>query len=109
MYMKMCENVYVSVCLCLFVVCCVLLRVVETGNVRRNPGGVALLTCKSFEKLGERGRISQLVPSNVSLRITGTQQLHQVKRMIGGIGNMLFSTCSQTLNGKGPRVSLVNL
>ena len=25
-------------------------------------------------------------------------QLHQVKRMIGGIGNVLFSTCSQTLN-----------
>ena len=22
--------------------------------------------------------------------------LHQVKRMIGGIGNVLFSTCSQT-------------
>ena len=35
-------------------------------------------------------------PSTVSLRITGAQQLHQVKRMIGGIGNMLFSTYSQT-------------
>ena len=41
----------------------------------------------------------------VSLRINGAQQLHQVQRMIGGIGNMLFSTCSQTLNGKDPRVS----
>ena len=29
----------------------------------------------------------------------GAQQLHQVKRMIGGLGNVLFSTCSQTLNG----------
>ena len=28
----------------------------------------------------------------------GAQQLHQVKRMIGGLGNVLFSTCSQTLN-----------
>ena len=27
--------------------------------------------------------------------LTGTQQLHQVKRMFGGIGNMLFSTFSQ--------------
>ena len=27
------------------------------------------------------------------------QQLHQVKRMVGGPGNVLFSTCSQTLNG----------
>ena len=41
--------------------------------------------------------ISQVVPSNVSLRTTGAQQLHQVKRMIGGIGNMLFSTDSQNL------------
>ena len=29
----------------------------------------------------------------------GAQQLHQVKRMIGGLGNVLFSICSQTLNG----------
>ena len=34
----------------------------------------------------------------VSLRTAGAQQLYQVKRMLGGIGNMLFSTCSQTLN-----------
>ena len=45
----------------------------------------------------------------VSLRIIGVQQLHWVKRMIGGIGNMLLSTYSQTENRKGPRVSLVNL
>ena len=29
----------------------------------------------------------------------GAQKLHQVKRMIGGLWNVLFSTCSQTLNG----------
>ena len=29
----------------------------------------------------------------------GAQQLHQVKRMIGGLGNVLFTICSQTLNG----------
>ena len=29
----------------------------------------------------------------------GAQQLHQVKRMIGGFGNVLFSIYSQTLNG----------
>ena len=41
-----------------------------------------------------------VVPSAVSLRIkNGAQQLPQVKRMIGGLGNVLFSTCSQTLNG----------
>ena len=34
----------------------------------------------------------------VSLRRAGVQQLYQVQRMIGGIGNVLFSTCSQTLN-----------
>ena len=43
-----------------------------------------------------KGRISQLIPANVSLRITGAQQLHQVMRMIGGIGNMLLSIYSDT-------------
>ena len=38
------------------------------------------------------------IPSAVSTRINGAQQLHQVKRMIGGLGNMLFSTYSQTEN-----------
>ena len=37
--------------------------------------------------------------SAVSLRITGAQQLYQVKRMIRGIGNVLFSTYSQTKHG----------
>ena len=36
--------------------------------------------------------ISQLVPSAVSLRRDGVEQLHQGKRMIGGTGKMLFST-----------------
>ena len=36
--------------------------------------------------------------SAVSLKIAEFEQLCQVLRLIGGIGNMLFSTCSQTLN-----------
>ena len=32
----------------------------------------------------------------VSLRTAETEQVHQAKRMIGGIGNMLFSIYSQT-------------
>ena len=41
-----------------------------------------------------------LIPSAVSLRSkNGAQQFHQVKRMIGGLGNVLFSIYSQTLNG----------
>ena len=47
-------------------------------------------------------------PSAVSLRIAETEQLHQAQRMIGGIGNVLFSTYSQTENGEDPLVSLVN-
>ena len=63
-----------------------------------------MLTCKSFVIFEEIGRktnrtISQPVPSEVSLRITGAQQLHQVKQMIGRIGKVLFSTYSQTENG----------
>ena len=54
--------VYVYVCMCVYVyvylyVCCALLscqdatdgeQKLEKRNVRRNPGGVAILTCKSF-------------------------------------------------------------
>ena len=46
----------------------------------------------------ERRRSGQLIPSGVSLRITEAEQLYQVKRMIGGLGKMLFLTCSQTEN-----------
>ena len=48
-------------------------------------------------------------PSAVSPRIAETEQLHQAQRMIGGIGNVLLSTSSQTENGEDPRVSKVNL
>ena len=40
--------------------------------------------------------ISLLIPSAASLRRAGAEQLYQVERMIGGIGNMLFSINSQT-------------
>ena len=43
--------------------------------------------------------MSQLIPSAVSLRIAETEELYQAKRMIGGIGNVLLSTYSQTENG----------
>ena len=33
------------------------------------------------------------------LKIPETEQPYQVKRMIGGLRNVLFSTCSQTSNG----------
>ena len=39
--------------------------------------------------------MSQLIPAKVSLNIAETEQLYQVKRMIGGIGDMLFSIYSQ--------------
>ena len=62
-------------------------------RIRRNPGGVAILTCKSFEKLGKRDerQTESLIPSAVSLRRAGVEQLYQVRRMIGGIGNMCCS------------------
>ena len=62
--------------------------------------------------LGESGE-RQIEPSHgwflpqfpFALRITGAQQLHQVKRMFGGIGKMLFSTYSQAYNGQHPMVT----
>ena len=43
----------------------------------------------------------------ISLKRAETEELYQVKRMIGGIGDMLF--CSQTENVYDPTGSLVNL
>ena len=47
-------------------------------------------------KLNSLITIRWLIPSTVSLRRTGVEQLCQVKQMIGGIGDMLFSIFSQT-------------
>ena len=60
-------------------------------------------------KGGDKPKQSQLIPSAVSLRIAETEQLYQAQRMLGGIGNVLLSTYSQTENGEDPLVSLVNL
>ena len=76
-----------SLRLCVSVsVCCVLCVVV----VEEGGGG------------GERERLIEhsglLIPARASLKIAETEQLYQVKRMIGGIGDMLFSIYSQTDN-----------
>ena len=52
----------------------------------------AILTCKSFVIFRKRCERLQLV----SLRRAGVERLYQVKRMLGGIGNMFFSTYSPT-------------
>ena len=78
----------------------------EQGKVRENSGegsfryrrvNRSLCVDKRCER--QTRTISQLVPSNVSHRITVAQQLYLVKRMIGGIGNVPCSTCAQTENG----------
>ena len=60
----------------------------EKGKVSGNSGGVAILTRRFF------GRNTNLT---ISLRITETEKLNQAKQVIGGTGNMLFSTVSQNL------------
>ena len=106
--LSLCHSVSVSLCLCvsvsvsvcvflslsLCVACCVLLWWWREGGRRR----------------GETNRtVCLLIPARASLKIAETEQLYQVKRMIGGIGDMLFSICSQTENVYDPTVSLVNL
>ena len=58
-------------------------------------------TCwRRREKREETNRtLPQLIPSAVSLKIAETEQLYQAQRKIGGIGNVLLSTYSQTENG----------
>ena len=89
-------SVSLCLCLCLCVLCvvCCFVVVVEEGRGRRT---------------GETNRtIWVQIPAKVSLKRAETDQLYQVKRMIGGIGDMLFSICSQTGNVYDPTVSLVN-
>ena len=53
--------------------------------------------------------ISQLIPSAASLRRAGAEQLHQVERIIGGIGNMFvsmqYSECQSGEKFKQTRVN----
>ena len=43
-----------------------------------------------------RGETNRTIWAKVALKIAETEQPYQVKRTIGGIGDMLFSICSQT-------------
>ena len=79
---------YMCVCVCLSSSLC--LRAVA----------VAVAGCGGGERREETNQtMSQLIPSAVSLRIAETEQLYQAQRMIGGFGNVLLSTYSQTENG----------
>ena len=70
-----------------------------------------MMARKRFNIIRQRGE-RQIKPSKsvvlpgVSRRIAGAEQLHQVARMIKGIGNVLFSTHSKTLNGQDQVVTL---
>ena len=55
-----------------------------------------------------RGETNRTIWAKVSFKIAETEQPYQVKRMIGGIGDMFFSIYSQTENVYDPTVSLVN-
>ena len=75
---------------------------------------LSLSLCVVVVVEGGRGRrrettrtIWLLIPARASLKIAETEQLYQVKRMIGGIGDMLFSIYSQTEHEKDPRGSFV--
>ena len=81
---------YRYVCVCVSLSLSLFLRAVA----------VAVAGCGEGERREETNRtMSQLIPSAVSLRIAETEQLYQAQRMIGGIGNVLLSTYSQTENG----------
>ena len=61
---------------------------------------MAILKFKSFVMLGERGENESTNPVADSLGTTEDEQLHQVKRMIRGIGNMFVSVqCSECQSG----------
>ena len=74
-----------SLCVCLSLSLVVVVVVVVEGEEEEEGGG------KEKERETDR-----TIWTKVSLKIAGTEQFYQVKRMIGGIGDMLFSICSQT-------------
>ena len=86
-------SVSLSLCLCLCALCVVVVLVV-----------VAVVVAEGGEEGGRERRerretnrtIWLLIPSAVLLGIAETEQPYQVKRMIGRIGDMLFSISSQT-------------
>ena len=93
--------IYICVCvsLCLLLVMFVLFVVDGELSLRSATSGETLWwSCATdvqiVRKTWRSGRTSQLVPSNVSSGQLKLKQLYQVKRMIRGIGNMLFSTYS---------------
>ena len=92
--LSVCLSLSVSVlCVSLCcVLCVVVVVVVEEGEEEENG----------------RRTIWLLIPAKVCLKREENEQLHQVKRMIGGIGNMWFSICSQTENVYDLTVSLVD-
>ena len=130
MYMCMwkCVNVYVCMCVCVCVVVCICVSVCVSvcvwkdgeRTVGRAKWGETLVEASRDTNaqivrytffMGVKDKSNHLTAGSFQRfpRITGASQLRQVKRMIGGSGNMLFSIYSQTENVQDPRVSLLNL
>ena len=86
--MQIVRYTWVSLCV-LCVVCCCGARGCGCGGGGGRGGG--------GRGGGEGERlIEPSGPAKVSLKIAETEQPYQIKRMIGGIGDMLFSIYSQT-------------
>ena len=85
---------YVPFQICICICACVYVRKTLMGA--RGDTDVQIVRDASRRGRQTNRTISQLGPSAVFLKITGAQQLNQEKRMIGGIGHVLFSTFSQT-------------
>ena len=134
-----CENVWMCMCVCVYVcgvcvfvcicvcvcgvcVVCVSVCVWKDGErtVGRAKWGETLVEASRDTNaqivrytffMGVKDKSNHLTAGSFQRfpRITGASQLRQVKRMIGGSGNRLFSIYSQTENVHDPRVSLLNL
>ena len=95
-------SVSVSLCLCV-------LRVVSLSW-----WSWLLFVVEEVRERGGRGETKRTIRLLIPAKVFPQEYLklnsfYQVKQMIGGIGDMLFSIHSQTENVKDLRVSLVNL
>ena len=98
-YMYMYRYMYRCMCVCVCVSLSFFLRAVVVAVAGCCCCVLWLLWWRRERREETNQTMSQLIPSAVSLRFAETEQLYQAQRMIGGIGNVLLSTYSQTENG----------
>ncbi len=114
-FKNICERICICICICLCLCLClcpcsVILKVVWVRTwkmVNEVWEGQTLVEARGDTdvQIVRWAKTNRPIQQLVSLKTAEDEQLHQVKRMIRGIGRVLFSTYSQTWNLQDPVVT----